>query len=194
MKIKPTSQKGKVLVELEAKDEMLLKPLPFALKRILVPIDFSVTATKALQYALSFATAFDAELLLLHVTQTWSMPVEYGYVPPDSAVSQQQVADSTRKALDELCAREIGTRRRYQAQVREGVPWLEIAAAAQENDADLIILSTHGWTGLKHALMGSVAERVVRHAPCPVLVVREREHDFVLSGGPKAKSATPKPK
>jgi universal stress protein A len=185
MKIKPTSQKGKVLVELEAKDDGLLKPLPFQLRRIVVPIDFSATATKALQYALPFATAFDAELLLLHVTQTWSMPVEYGYVPPDSAVSPRQLLDSTRKALDELSTREIGARARYRVQVREGVPWLEIAAAARENEADLIILTTHGWTGLKHALLGSVAERVVRHAPCPVLVVREQERDFVTTT-PKA--------
>jgi universal stress protein A len=186
MKIKPSSQKGKVVVELESKDDKLLKSLPFQLRRILVPLDFSSTATKALQYALPFATAFNAELVLLHVTQTVSMPVEFGYVPPESAIGEQQLLESTRKALNDLCAREIGTRAHYQVQVREGVPWLEVAEAARELDADLIIVATHGWTGLKHVVLGSVAERVVRHAPCPVLVVREREREFI--------SATPNDK
>ena len=69
MKIKPAPKKGKVIVELESKDEAMLKPLPIQLQRILVPVDFSDTARKALQYALPFATAFGAELVLVHVMQ-----------------------------------------------------------------------------------------------------------------------------
>ena len=65
------------------------------------------------------------------------------------------------------------------ALVRYGRSFHEIAEAARTLKVDLIILSTHGYTGLKHALLGSATERVVRHAPCPVLVVREREHEFV---------------
>jgi len=63
--------------------------------------------------------------------------------------------------------------------VRYGTPFAEIADAARTLKADLIILTTHGYTGLKHVFMGSTAERVVRHAPCPVLTVREKEHEFV---------------
>jgi nucleotide-binding universal stress UspA family protein len=63
--------------------------------------------------------------------------------------------------------------------VRTGTAFLEIAEAAKSLEADLIIIATHGYTGLKHLLLGSTAERVVRSAPCPVLVVREHEHEFV---------------
>jgi len=179
MKFRPAPQKGKVVVELESKDERLLKSLPFELRHILVPVDFSDTSKKAIQYAVPFGAAFDAEVLLLHVMQPYSVPVELGYMPPQWAESQREFVKSARDELDKLCAREIGARARSQVQVREGVPWQEIIAAARETCADLIILATHGRTGLRHVLLGSVAERVVRHAPCPVLVVRERERDFV---------------
>ena len=192
MKIKPAPQKGKVVMELEAKDEGLLKSLPFELRRILVPVDFSDTAKKAIQYAVPFGAAFDAEVLLLHVMQPYSVPIELGYVPPEWAESQQKFLGAAREELDKLCAREIGARARARALVREGVPWQEIIAAAQESRADLIILATHGRTGLSHVLLGSVAERVVRHAPCPVLVVREPERDFVppASGAPVSDPAS----
>ena len=63
--------------------------------------------------------------------------------------------------------------------VRDGAPFDEICKAAKEIESDLIVIATHGYTGLKHVFLGSTAERVVRHAPCPVLIVRERERDFV---------------
>jgi nucleotide-binding universal stress UspA family protein len=63
--------------------------------------------------------------------------------------------------------------------VRLGHPYQEITDAARELKVDLIVISTHGYTGLKHVLLGSTAERIVRHAPCPVLTVREKEQDFV---------------
>jgi nucleotide-binding universal stress UspA family protein len=179
MKVKAAPKKGKVLVELESRDEGLLKPLQFHLRRILVPMDFSDTARKALQYAVPFAAAFDADVVVVHVIQPYTVPAELGYMPPESMLSQRELMDAAREHLDKLCAREIGARARSQVQVREGVPWQEVVAAAGETNADLIILATHGRTGLKHALLGSVTERVVRHAPCPVLVVRERERDFV---------------
>jgi len=135
-----------------------------------VPVDFSDTARKALQYAVPFGTAFDAEVMLLHVIQPYSVPVELGFLPPEWVDSQQSFVTAAREELDKLCAREIGPRARCQAQVREGLPWQEIIAVAQEIRADLIILATHGRTGLSHVLLGSVAERVIRHAPCPVLV------------------------
>jgi nucleotide-binding universal stress UspA family protein len=181
MKLKPAAKKGKILLELGTKDSTLLKALPFALRRILVPVDFSDTARKAIQYAAPFAAAFDAEVTLVHVIQPFSVPVELGYIPPDLADTQQELMKSAREELGKICARELGTRSRYQVQVREGVPWQELVAAARETDTDLIILATHGRTGLKYALLGSVAERVVRHAPCPVLVVRDRERDFVTT-------------
>jgi nucleotide-binding universal stress UspA family protein len=126
-----------------------------------------------------FATAFDAELLLVHVLQPCSLPAEIGYLPPELAVSHSESGNAAREQLDKLCVLEIGARAHSQVQVREGVPWQEIVAAARENDTDLIILATHGRTGLNRVLLGSVTERVVRHATCPVLVVRDQERDFV---------------
>ncbi len=184
MKIKPGPKAGKVVVELAAKDEALLPPLPFQLRRILVPVDFSDTARKALQYAVPFAAPFDAELIVVHVLQPLNLPPEIGYLPPELAVSRSDFRDSARQQLEKLCAREIGARARSQVRVREGVPWQEIAAAARDTNADLIILATHGRTGLKHVLVGSVTERVVRHAPCPVLVVRDHEREFVPTTPP----------
>jgi universal stress protein A len=187
MKIKPASHKGKVVVELGSREVGLLNPMPLQLRRILVPVDFSETAIKALKYAVAFATTFDAEIVLVHAAQTFSVPSEFGSMPPDLAATQQALLNSARAGLKRLGAAEIGARVRSQVQVREGVAWQEIVAAAHETNADLIILATHGYTGVKHALLGSVAERVVRLAPCPVLVVRERERDFV-STPPKAQS------
>lgn len=182
MKIKPASRKGQVVVELKSKEEGLLNPLAFRLQRILVPVDFSSTSRKALQYAVPFATAFDAKVTVLHVIQPYTAAPELGYMPPELVASQRDLANSVREELGRLCQREFGTGARFQVQVCEGVPWQEITTAACESDADLIILATHGRTGLKHVLLGSVTERVVRHAPCPVLVVRARERDFIPSG------------
>ena len=166
-------------MELESSDETLLKPMAFDLQRILVPVDFSDMSKKALHYALLFATTFDAELILVHVLQPYNVAPEIGYLPPELAASGQELVASAREQLKKLVADEIGTRARSQVRVCEEVPWHEIVSAANDTGADLVILSTHGRTGLSHALMGSVAERVVRHAACPVLVVRDRERDFI---------------
>jgi universal stress protein A len=167
-----------VVLELESKDERLLTPLPFQLRRILVPMDFSDVAKKALRYAVPFAVAFDAEVVLVHVLQPFSVSFEAGFMGPEMAGSMEEFKSAAQEALAKLSAHEIGTRARTQAQVREGVAWHEIITAARETDTDLIILATHGRTGLPHVVLGSVAERVVQHAPCPVLVVRETERDF----------------
>ncbi len=178
MRIKAAPHKENVVVELAAQDEGLLRPLPFRLQRILTPTDFSPTAKKALQYALPFAKAFDAELLLLHVLQPFTVPAELGYMPPEMAALERDLALSVPRELEKLREDIVGAGIRSQVLVRQGAPWQEIVAAAQETNTDLIILSTHGRTGLPHVLMGSVAERVARHASCPVLVVREQERDF----------------
>jgi universal stress protein A len=179
MKVKAVPHQTKVVVELESRDEGLLKPMPFHIRHILVPVDFSDTACKALQYAVPFARAFDAEVSVVHVVQPYTVPTKLGFMEPEIVVNHGEIVDAARKELDRLCAREMGGGVHYQAQVREGVPWHEVVTAAGEINADLIILATHGRTGLQHALLGSVAERVVRHASCPVLVVRKRERDFV---------------
>lgn len=150
---------------------------PLKLKRILVPLDFSDHSMKALHYAAAFAGQFGANLTLLHVVQPIAYPAEPGY----SALEVPVVIEETlrKDAAAKLSAlggelQEINVK----SLVRTGQPYYEITTAARELGVDLIIIATHGYTGLKHAFLGSTAERVVRHAPCPVLTVREREHEF----------------
>ena len=150
-------------------------PLIPGLKNILVPIDFSVTSQKALQYAVPFAKQFDAKITLLHVVDLPMYPQEFGYLLMDESAAM----DGTRKSLAGLASRLIAPELLAQTIVRSGLAWDTVVAVARETQTDLIITTTHGYTGIKHVLMGSTAERIVRHAPCPVLVVREKEHEFV---------------
>jgi len=150
------------------------KTPPFKLKKILVPIDFSNLSKDALPYALLLAGHFGAELLLLHIVEQF---------PIDSLLGRELTHQTTVPLMKqaeadlERMVRELGEASGVKATavVRGGTPFAEICDAAKTGSADLIVLTTHGYTGLKHVWLGSTAERVVRHAPCPVLVVRELE-------------------
>jgi universal stress protein A len=146
------------------------------LKRILVPVDFSEHSEKALKYAARFAEQFGSNVTLLHVIQPMVYPADFGYPPTVVDTLDDVVRAQVEERLATLAHVSSPA---AQSLVRVGQPYFEIAAAARELEVDLIIIATHGRTGLKHVLLGSTAERVVRHAPCPVLTVRPREHDFV---------------
>ncbi len=178
MKVKPTNDGG-VVVELAAKEAGLpgKNPSPFCIQKILVPVDFSECSRKALRYAIPFAKQFGASLTLLYVTQINYAVGEFGMI--DAPLMEGQVREAAEKTMDKLLREEIGDVVPATKQTRIGRPASEIAAAAKELDADLIIISTHGHTGLKHVFLGSVTENVTRVAPCPVLVVREEEHEFL---------------
>ena len=156
-------------------DVIEMVPLILSLKNILVPIDFSATSLKALQYAVPFAKQFEAKITLLHVVDLPMYPQEFGYL----LVDESQALEGTKKSLAELAARMIAPELLAGTLVRRGFAFDTIVTVARETQTDLIIATTHGYTGLKHVVMGSTAERIVRHAPCPVLVVREKEHEFV---------------
>ena len=152
-------------------------PMRLHIKSILVPIDFSPSSKKALAYAVPFAEQFGARIILVHVVEPVAMPDFANYYP--LAIENDKVMASCKVRLEQLIKeRAIEPKLVEKTLVRHGRSFHEIADAARTLKADLIIISTHGYTGVKHALMGSTTERVVRHAPCPVLVVREREHDF----------------
>jgi nucleotide-binding universal stress UspA family protein len=180
MKIRAARRSQEVVLEMEPRNTALppISVPEVNLKKILVPIDFSEQSRKAMHYAVSFAKQFNAEVLLLHVIEYTPMPA-----PPLVVVQDE----TTQAKLHETTAKELGEWREticslapVRTFVRNGLsPYAEIVNAATEGNIDLIILGTQGHTGLAHLLIGSTAERVVRHAPCPVLVVREREHDFV---------------
>lgn len=152
-----------------------LVPQILHLERILVPIDFSETSLKALQYAIAFARQFDANIILLNVVQP-TVPLP-DVVLPDTL--EQDALKVSKEELSALASRVVPASVNWRAFAREGLPFDSIVELARETKADMIILSTHGRTGLKHVLLGSTAEKVVRHAPCPVLVVREREQEFL---------------
>jgi len=181
MKVRPARKSGEVVMELNRRDEPLLTEAttaPFRLKKILVPIDFSGCSKKALRYAIPFAQLHQAEIILLYVTPSSTLVGgEYGIV--DVTALDADLRVNGEKRLREFAAEEIPPRLTAQTVVRTGSPTGEIVDLAAKLPADVIVISTHGYSGLKHVLLGSVAEHVVRHAPCPVLVVREKEREFL---------------
>ena len=144
---------------------------------ILIPLDFSKPADKALEYGKAFARQFGAKLVLVHILEPMVVPAElgYGFVPPPDDTLP---VEALREKLV-LLAASLGSDLSVTSSVRIGRPWSEVVEAAKECAADLLIVATHGRTGLQHVLLGSVAEKIIRHAPCPVLVVRNDERDFV---------------
>jgi nucleotide-binding universal stress UspA family protein len=150
-----------------------------SLKTILVPTDLSECSHKAIHYGQRLAQQFGASVTLLHVVEpvhTYpvdglsTFPTEVGDLAP-----LPQATEDLKKFAASLPQEEAVP---MQLRTRQGSAHGQIVKAAKEEDVDLIVISTHGRTGLDRVLIGSTAELVVRHAPCPVLVVREKEHDF----------------
>jgi nucleotide-binding universal stress UspA family protein len=141
-------------------------------KHILVPVDFSVLSAQAVDYAVELAKALGAKITLLHAYE----PPAIGY--PDTAGLALEVAEACRRsaetALDTEARERAASGLSLTHELRQGPAWIEIVEAAKERGADLIVMGTHGRGGLSHFLLGSVAERVVRSSPIPVLTVRGR--------------------
>jgi nucleotide-binding universal stress UspA family protein len=150
------------------------------LRRFLVPTDFSKHSLNALTYAAEFADKFQCELYLLHVVQDLSLilPDPVSGAPPVGPPIVQLTA-AVQNALDRLIQENNLQRLTVHKVVREGTPFYEVIRFAKELNIDLIVMGTHGRGGLVHVLLGSVTEKVVRKAPCPVLTVRHPEHEFV---------------
>ncbi len=155
-----------------------LVPSFIRLKKILVPVDFSEYSIKALRYAARFAEQFGASLVLVHVVEPVHYP-ESIIIPPAMEEANRERLKLARAGLAEFAKQRVPAGLTTETVTRLGQPFEEITTAAKDFDADLIVIATHGHTGLKHLFLGSVAERVVRLAPCPVLTVRAHEHEFV---------------
>jgi len=136
--------------------------------RILAPTDLSELSLAALPQALFFARNFSAELVLLHVIETF--PIDYMVGLNDSKKINAALEERAQEQIEEIAGRISYPN--IKTAIRWGKPFQEIIDAAKELKANMIVLATHGHTGLKHVYLGSTAERVVRHARCPVLVVR----------------------
>ncbi len=150
------------------------------ISKVLVPIDFSDYSKSALKYAVSFVKHFSARLILVYVVE----PVIY---PPDFSMGQIAIPSMdlemdkrAMEELDKLAEQEIPSEIKVKSIVKTGKPFIEIIETADEQDVDLIIIATHGHTGMEHILFGSTAEKVVRKAPCPVLTLREPIKGFLF--------------
>jgi nucleotide-binding universal stress UspA family protein len=149
----------------------------FRLKDILVCTDFSAESIKALSYATAFAQKFNAKLWLIHIGEP--TPAFSGLEGIPIIIDDAQLQKNSERRLAEFAAEHIPSNVSVSPLVRNGSAFEEIVSIAKARNIDLIIISTHGRTGLKRILFGSTAERIVQRAPCPVLVVRDREHDFL---------------
>ncbi len=155
--------------------------MSISIRNILCPVDFSENSEHALKYAVALAKAYNANLHLLHVVHPPMMSVPGDpMVPEFSSDVLQSIATAAKERLNVLAADIKATVPNVTAQTATGIDFLEIITAARTQDIDIIVIGTHGRTGLAHVMIGSVAEKIVRKAPCPVLTVKHPEHEFVM--------------
>lgn len=148
---------------------------PLNIKKILVPIDFSEHSKNALQYAISFAKQFNSELLLVYVVEPTIYPADFSFGQVAVPSIENELRERGEFELKQLVQAQIKDVLPSRTMVLTGKPFLEIINTADAENVDLIIIATHGHTGVEHILFGGTAEKVVRKAPCPVLVVRPVE-------------------
>lgn len=150
------------------------------LNHILAATDFSEVSSAALAYAFDLAEKFDARVTLVHVSHEPLIlpPTDESYVPP--VPDLESLEKDARSRLEK--AAEPARKRGIEVDVRwaHGTPFVEVVREAREREVDLIVAGTHGRGPITHLLLGSVAENIVRQAPCPVLTVREGEHRFEM--------------
>jgi universal stress protein A len=151
--------------------------------KVLVPIDFSDYSKNALKYAAQFAHQFKAKMFLVYVVEPMIYPADFsmGQVAiPSTDIDLQKRGD---EELNNLAKSLIDPSVEVEIIIKTGKPFVEINETAVEKDIDLIIIATHGHTGVEHLLFGSTAEKVVRKAPCPVLTLREPIKGFQFKTG-----------
>ncbi|TAJ98257.1 MAG: universal stress protein [Candidatus Manganitrophaceae bacterium] len=140
---------------------------------ILVPTDFSELSNEAVDYAFSMAKRVGAKMVFIHTLEWPDHPDE---MTPMSDEGYAFMKDRSNALLHDLVEQAEKEGLEASAELADGVPFVEIIQAARKNKADLIVMGTHGRTGLSHLMMGSQAERVVRQSPCPVLTVKSPQH------------------
>lgn len=156
-------------------------PIPYPstaslpIRQILVPVDFSVHSKNALRYAIPLAEQFGASLRLIYVVEPTIYPADLGFGQVVLPEVEEELRERSFGELKALVEREIGGRVKATSIVRTGKPHQEILLEADEQKVDLIIVASHGHTGVEHILFGSTAMRIVRLAKCPVLTVRPQE-------------------
>jgi nucleotide-binding universal stress UspA family protein len=148
----------------------------FKIKTILVPVDFSNCSREGLRYAIAFASEFGARIILLHATYLGYVYSSEGTAIYDIPGLQRAARETAERKMRELVRSVNFGAVKFETVFTDGSPVIDICAFAKDHHVDLIITSTHGFTGFRHVLIGSIAEQVVRHAPCSVLVVPSHPH------------------
>ena len=141
-------------------------------EKILTAIDFSENSDYAFEHALTLAKQFQAELTIMHVINE---PVDLrGFYVPHISFEQleKEIEEGAEKMMEKFCQTKMADFTNYKTAIITGVPYEEIIKKAEEIGTSLVVLGTHGRTGLDHIIFGSTAERVVRSASCPVLTIR----------------------
>jgi universal stress protein A len=156
------------------RDRGNVKSPTLTLGRILVPLDFSGKSRQALDLAVPLSAQYGGKIILLHVVQPPAVSAWHA-IPGGGhylGMKRHNLKDAAHKRLKEMAFEHVPARLRGQTIVLEGTPYEEITSMARRLNVELIVISTRGLTGLKGMLIGSTAERVVRHAHCPVLIAR----------------------
>ena len=148
------------------------------IKKILVPIDFSDYSKNALKYAVQFAKQFNAKIYLVYVVEPMIYPADFSMGQVAIPSADIDLHSRAEEELRKLSKDFINGSLQVEILIKTGKPFVEIIETASANDIDLIIIATHGHTGVEHLLFGSTAEKVVRKAPCPVLTLREPVKGF----------------
>ena len=150
------------------------------IKKILLPTDFSEGAEAVLSYVLSLAKKYDAHIDILHVIHEFGDMTDF-YVPHISYdVMEKEMEEAARKNMESFCRENVEGKAEFEIHTRKGTPFLEIIQAARDLNSDLIVMGTHGRTGIDHILFGSTAEKVVRKSPIPVMTVRAEGKEFKM--------------
>ena len=148
------------------------------IKKILVPIDFSDYSKNALKYAAQFAKQFNAKIYLIYVVEPMIYPADFSMGQVAIPSTDIDLHSRAEEELKKLSKEIVNGNSKVEVLTKTGKPFVEIIESASANDIDLIIIATHGHTGVEHLLFGSTAEKVVRKAPCPVLTLREPVKGF----------------
>jgi len=152
-----------------------MKPFPLEIEQILCPTDFSIFSSRALRHAVALAQQLGSRLRVVHVIPPLLIYADEPVYLPARTFSNSAMREAAAEEMRRFLEPAAGARVSLQTEIREGQPWREILAAAEEGPADLVVVGTHGHGGFERLLLGSVAEKLLHRLPCPVLTVCHEE-------------------
>ena len=173
--MKKAARRAKVNPQKRRRPSRVLSSLD--IHSILVPIDFSIHSKNALKYAIPMAKQFGASLHLVYVVEPTIYPADLGFGQVVLPGVEDELREKGAEELRSLIEREIGRKVKASSTVRTGNPHQEILNEAEEKMVDMIVVATHGHSGVEQMLFGSTADRIVRNARCPVLTIRPQTQE-----------------